>query len=169
MIFLERSSSFLAVTTGCCSADFALAKKRLTVSLKRDPALSATRVGTGKAELVYVLVADKKLNYERGRSRIAYIGTTQRGMSRIARSVAVRAERILGERGVRSFDARIVTCKPRQKVKTWEILERALLLEFRKEYGEAPLCNSLGTKMKEGDEFRLFRRKRIRTIIEDLS
>ncbi|MGE3274172.1 MAG: hypothetical protein AB7O67_03605 [Vicinamibacterales bacterium] len=118
---------------------------------------------------MYLLVADKKLKYRGGRSRIAYIGTTKRGMSRIAQSVAARAEDILSLRGVQRFHARVVTCKPRQKVRTWHKLERALLIEFKNIFGEVPTCNSHGTKMKETDEFDYFRRAGVRTVIEELS
>ena len=37
--------------------------RKLTVSLKRDEALRATRVSIGKNKLVYVLVADKRINF----------------------------------------------------------------------------------------------------------
>ena len=145
-------------------------KRRLTVSLKRDPAITATRVSIGGEKLVYVLAADKRLEYETGKSRIAYIGTTRNGASRVASSVASRAYEILGIRGVRSFKARIVTCRPRQNVETWRLLERALLLEFRNQFGEVPWCNTHGKRMRERDEFtRYFRRSRIRDIVEDLS
>lgn len=139
------------------------------MSLKRNPALSATAVSIGKDKLVYILVADKKLKYEGGKSRIAYIGTTAKGMSRIAASVAKRAEDFLGIHGVRSFTARVVTCKPRRNVTTWRKLERAFLLGFKDKYGEVPWCNTQGKKMKETDEFRFFTRKRIRNVIEELS
>jgi hypothetical protein len=98
------------------------AKNRLTVSLKRQPAFTATRVTIGKDKLVYVLVADKRLSYEEGKSRIAYIGTTKNGASRVASSVAYRAQEILELHGVRSISARIITCKPRQGVETWRKL-----------------------------------------------
>ncbi len=145
-------------------------KRRLTVSLKRDPAIIASRVALGNEKLVYVLVADKRLRYPKGKSRIAYIGTTQNGASRIASSVAARAPKILAIRGVRSFEARVLTCTPRRNVKTWRVLERAVLLAFREEFGEIPRCNSQGKRMRERDEFdRYFRRARIRGIIHDLS
>ncbi len=143
--------------------------KRLTVSLKRDVAVSASRVSIGKNKLVYVLVCDKKVKYLEGKSRVAYIGTTERGLARIALSVAHRADDILAIRGVRDFDARIVTCTPRQGVKSWHKLERALLLTFREIYGEVPYCNSHGKRIKELDEFRYFRRKRLRDILEELA
>jgi len=145
-------------------------KRRLAVSLNRDPAMGATRVSIRRTKLVYILVADKRLRYETGKSRIAYIGTTQNGASRVATSVAARAYDILSIRGVRRFDARIVTCTPRPRVKTWRKLERALLLEFRELFGEPPWCNTHGKRLREQDEFdRYFQRARIRNILHDLS
>jgi len=145
-------------------------KRRLRVSLKRQAALRATRVSIGKQKLVYVLVADKKLKYANGKkSRIAYVGTTRKGVARIAQSVAGRAEEILSLRGVLEFHARVVTCTPRQNVRTWHKLERALLIQFKEMFGEVPKCNSHGSKMKETDEFSYFRRAAVTSVIEELS
>ena len=143
--------------------------RRLSVSLKRDEALRATRVTIGKKKLVYVLIADKRLRYERDKSRIAYIGTTKKGVARIAQSVATRAAKILNLNGVRTFHARVVTCNLRKNVKTWLKLERGLLICFRERFGEVPTCNTHGKKMKERDVFRYFAKGRVRNIINELS
>lgn len=144
-----------------------MAKRRCSVSLKRHPAMRVTRVTVGKQKLCYLLVVDKKLIYPDGRSRIAYIGTTKKGLTRISQSVAAKAEEALGLRGVSEFEARVVTCSPRSGVKTWRKLERALLLEFRGLFGEVPKLNKHGVRMKETDEFRYFARIRVRRVIED--
>jgi hypothetical protein len=143
--------------------------RRIAVALKHEVALEATRVSVGKKKLVYVLCAEKRVKYPGGRSRIVYIGTTKRGLRRVAGSVARRADDILQFRGIKRFSARLVTCQPRQRVKTWLVLERALLIDFKRRFGEPPKCNSHGKKMRERDEFDYFRRKRISTIIDDLS
>lgn len=145
-----------------------MGRRRLNLSLKRDPAVTATRVAGESDKLVYVLVADKRLRYGSKRSRIAYIGTTKKGLKRITQSVAARSDAILKLRGVRTFSARIITCTPRRRVKTWRKLERALLIAFREEYGSQPKCNNHGSKMKELDEFVYFRRAAIRNIIDEL-
>jgi len=119
--------------------------------------------------LVYLLIADKRLRYPDGRSRVAYIGTTKRGARRVAQSIASRADVILGMRGVRSFHARVVTCRPRRNVKTWLLLERALLVLFREIYGEVPKCNSHGKKMRRRNVFNYFHERGVRQILEDLS
>ena len=143
--------------------------RRLKLSLHRDHAMHATRVSVGKSKLVYVLVADKKLKYASGKSRIAYIGTTKKGTSRIAQSVAARAEDILGITGVRSFYARIVTCRPRKHVKTWHYLERGLIIKFKEIFGEVPACNSHGKNMKRAKEFDYFADGGLQLVIEELS
>lgn len=52
--------------------------RRINISIKRESALHATRISIGKLKLVYVLVADRRLQYPKRKSRIAYIGTTKR-------------------------------------------------------------------------------------------
>ncbi|QGL63657.1 hypothetical protein FEO87_10585 [Stenotrophomonas maltophilia] len=146
-----------------------MALRRLKLSMHRDHAMEATRVSIGKSKLVYVLVADKKLRYELGKSRIVYIGTTKKGTSRIAQSVAARAEDILGIRGVRSFHARVITCRPRRRVKTWHQLERALLLKFKEMFGEVPTCNTQGKRMRRSKEFNYFAENGVQLLIEELS
>jgi len=143
--------------------------KRLTVTIKQKEAMQVTRVSIGDKKLVYVILANKLLRYPWGRSRIAYIGTTKKGVSRIAQSVAARAEDILSLRGVRDFSVRVITCPPRPNVKTWEKLETALLLSFRQKYGALPKCNDRGKYMKVRDGFDYFKRDRLEHIIEKLS
>ena len=77
--------------------------RRASISLKREVALTAKRVLLGKQKLVYVLVTDRPAKYPWGKSRILYIGTTKNGSSRIAQSVAARADDILLQHGVKRF------------------------------------------------------------------
>jgi hypothetical protein len=143
--------------------------RRLRASLHRDEALRASRVTVGKSRLVYVLIADKRLNYTGGKSRIAYIGTTKRGLGRVAGSVAKRADDILSLHGVRTFHARIITCNPRRRVRTWIKLERALLIAFKYRFEEVPKCNTHGKRMKLDDELHYFSESGILNIIDELS
>jgi hypothetical protein len=143
--------------------------KKLTVSLIPKHAMQVTRVSIGKKKLVYAILAKKSLKYPWGRSRIAYIGTTKKGMARISQSVAARAEDVLSLYGVREFTVRIVICLPRPNVKTWEKLERAFLLVFRHKYGTLPKCNTSGKKMQQRDEFKYFKRDRLEHILELLA
>jgi hypothetical protein len=147
-------------------------KRRIRLSLRRGEAMMTHKVSIGRDKLVYVLLADRKLSYGqkiRKKSRIVYIGTTKTGISRIAQSVAARAEDIFSIPGVMSFHVRIVTCRPRRRVKTWRKLERALLISFREHFGEVPLCNSHGKKMRRTNEFQFFAEAGIKSLIEELS
>lgn len=143
--------------------------RRLTVSLKHQVALTVERVPLDGQKLVYVLVQDKKHKYRKGRSRVVYIGTTKNGWGRVAQSAAAKADAILGGRGVRKFTARVVTCRSRQRVKTWLKLERALLIAFKAVYGEVPALNTQGRRIKELDEFRYFKRVRLQRVLDDLA
>lgn len=143
--------------------------RRLTVTLKKKPAMQVSRVSVGKKKLVYVIVACKPLKYPWGRSRVAYSGTTKKGMARIAQSAAARARAVLSLHGVREFHVRIITCPPRPNVKTWVKLERALLLAFRHKYGRLPLCNTVGRRTKARDEFDYFKRERLERVLEVLA
>lgn len=114
----------------------------MRVSVNRKPALTVYRRALKHRKLVYILAARKPLKYLDGRSRILYIGTTKRWISRIASSVAHRSKKILKQRGVREMDVHVVSCEARPGLKSWGLLERALVAQFRTRYFEVPLCNT---------------------------
>ncbi len=143
-------------------------KKRLTVTLKPKPAIRVSRISIGKKKLVYVIVASKPQRYRWGRSRVVYIGTTKKGVDRMASSAAARARDVLGLYGVREFHVRILTCAPRRNVKTWVKLERALLITFRHKYGDVPVCNTMGKNSRADDEFEYFNQRRLERLLEQL-
>jgi len=143
-------------------------KRKLNVMVKWQPAMTVTRVSVSRHKLCYVVKANRVVPYRKGRSRIVYIGTTKRGITRLASSAATRAPAILARHGITSFDVHVVTSTPRQHIKTWWKLERALLLTFRDLYGVVPLFNSHGKKMRERDEFGYFAKARLKHVIEDL-
>ncbi len=58
--------------------------KHLKVSLKRFHAIEVTRIAIGNQKLVYVLIANRKFHYTNGKSSVAYIGTTKKGIRRVA-------------------------------------------------------------------------------------
>jgi len=142
--------------------------RRLNVRLEKQHVMKVSRVRV-RRKLVYVILAEKALRYPWGRSRIAYIGTTEKGMARIAQSVAARADQVLSIHGVREFEVRILTCGARRNVKTWVKLERALLLVFRQKYGALPKCNKVGKHARARDEFSYFRRERLEHLLEALA
>lgn len=131
--------------------------------------MHVTRLSVGHQKLAYVIVADRKIKYPKGRSKVVYIGTTRNGVSRMASSAAAKAEVILSGYGIREFRVRVVTCRPRQNVRTWHKLERALILAFREVYGDVPKFNTQGKRMKTDGEFDLFAKSRLKTVLEDLA
>ena len=142
--------------------------RRLTVRLERKHLMNVTRVSIGRKKLVYIIMAQRPLRYPWGWSSVAYIGTTKKGMDRIAQSAAARADSVLGIHGVKEFTVRIITCPPRPNMRTWVKLERALLLVFRQKFGKVPVCNDLGKKMQPEDEFKYFKRERLEKLLDAL-
>lgn len=131
--------------------------------------MTVNRIAIGNERLVYAICADKKIKYPHGSSPVVYFGTTEKGVDRIASSAAYRAPDVLAMHGVKSLDVRIITCAARQGIKSWKMLERALLLGFRAQFGEVPACNTQGKNMQETREFEVFSRERIRQIVLDLT
>jgi hypothetical protein len=118
------------------------------------------RAALGTERLVYILAANKLLKYPRGRSRIVYIGTTKRGVRRVASSVAGRAAALFERRGVRRVDAHLLTYTRRSGgQKLWLKLERAILFMFKYEYGTIPVLNKMGKNFWPGKEFAHFNKK----------
>ena len=138
---------------------------KLRVKKHKGIALEVHRLAIRTDKLVYALLTNKKLKYTYGRSRVAYIGTTKKGARRIMQSAAKKAGELLELHGIRTLEAHIVTCQRRQHVETWRKLERALILEFRSQFGEVPKGNNQGKGIKEQDEFKYFQRSRIRSIV----
>ena len=75
-----------------------------------DP-VSYTHLDVYKRQrMVYVLRADKSIRYKEGRSRIVYIGETERGTRRPAGSAASKAMRTFGVLpGIRRIDVHPLT------------------------------------------------------------
>lgn len=143
--------------------------KKLTIQMPKQSALTITRSAVKADRLVYLAVANKKLKYKHGSSRIAYIGTTGAGASRIASSAAKRATQLLALHGVMELEFFVVTCVARQRVKTWQKLEVGLILTFKAIYGEPPRCNKKGKNQKWKDEADYFTEGRLRSVIEKYS
>ena len=141
----------------------------LTVQTTAKPAVTITRTATKAQELVYIAVANKKIKYPGGNSRIVYIGTTKNGADRIAASAAAKANQMLGLHGVQHLELFVVTSSSIKGVKTWHKLERGLLLAFREKFGKPPECNIVGKKMRWTDELQYFTRKRLDGVIDQYS
>jgi hypothetical protein len=122
--------------------------------------MTLSRGALGADRLVYILAANKPIKYPQGRSRIVYVGTTKRGVRRVASSVAYRAEGILGRPGLKTVDAHLLTYSGRPGAqKLWAKLERAMLFIFKYEYGDIPILNKVGRNIWPGKEFTFFSRR----------
>lgn len=141
-------------------------KKKLTIHTAAKPALVISRPAFNADRLVYLAVANKPLKYPHARSRIAYIGTTKSGASRIAASAAYRAKDLLALHGVTSLSFYVVTCASRQRVKSWRKLETGLILAFKHLYGRPPKCNVKGKNQKWGDELDYFTKYRLESVLQ---
>ncbi len=142
---------------------------RLRVKLNSKPAITITRAAIQNKKLVYIARANKPMKYKWGHSRIVYIGTTQAGVNRIATSAAEKAKKLLGNRGIKQLEFHVVVSSRRPNVQTWKLLERALLLTFREEYGNVPISNSQGKNMRRRDERDYFKGENLRDIIHHFS
>ena len=140
--------------------------KKLTIRTAAKPALVISRPAFTAEKLVYVAVANKALKYAHGKSRIAYIGTTAAGASRIASSAAFRAKDLLALHGVTSLEFYIVTCAARQKVKSWRKLESGMIIAFKHMYGTVPKCNVKGKNQQWNDGLEYFTRSRLEGVLK---
>jgi len=143
-------------------------QRKLTISWKREAALVVRRSALRQPKLVYVLLCNKQLPYRRGKSRVAYIGTTRTGVFRVAGSVASKADELLRTHGVNELTAWVLTCRGRKRVRSWLELERAFLYCFRQKYGELPHSNKVGGK-RPGNAFNYFSRRSVESVLDKFS
>ena len=144
--------------------------KRLKARVSSKPAITITRSATRNDKLVYVAKANKPVPYPQGSSHIVYIGTTKAGARRIAQSAAYRAEHLLGLRGVSSLEFyTVVVTNTVQGLKSWQKLERALIVRFRERYGKPPKANVVGKKMRLHGEQKYFSYEKLNKIIDKLT
>jgi hypothetical protein len=138
----------------------------MRVHLAAKSAMTLHRGILTKDRIVYLLVGKKPFKYEGGRSRIAYIGTSKRGVSRIAGSAAHRAEEVFSKWGSRQMDVFIASCEARPGLKSWKYFERALLARFLERYRELPFCNTQGIKYKFDEKLqKMFQSKALNGIL----
>jgi hypothetical protein len=119
----------------------------MKVHVASKPAMTVHRRILARHRIVYLLVGKKTFRYKGGRSRIAYIGTSKKGASRIASSAAHRADEFFSKWGSRQMEVFIASCSARPGLKSWTHLEHALLARFLQLYRELPFCNRNGYKL----------------------
>lgn len=104
-----------------------LAKRRKKIAKYDQHALSVHREGLPtELKLVYIASANRRVKYPRGpKSRVVYIGTTERGVVRIAESAAKKTTKLLTTHGLKSLHFHVVKCRGAKSVAMWEKLESA--------------------------------------------
>ena len=143
---------------------------KLRTRISSKPAIVITRSATRADKLVYVATANKQIKYKNGRSKIVYIGTTKTGAKRIAQSAASKAEKMLSIHGVSALEFHTVVVRNSVKgLKSWRLLERALILRFREVHSETPKCNVVGKRMKWRHERKYLSYDKLDTILQQLS
>jgi len=143
--------------------------RKLTIRIGARPAITITREATRSHRLVYIAKANRALKYPFDRSKIVYIGTTRKGVGRIAASASQQARRRLDVHGVKSLEFFVVTCKPLQRLRTWSKLESALLITFKREFGAVPVGNTMGKNRRWRDELEYFTERRLQSVIRRYS
>jgi len=138
--------------------------RALLINCTPRPLLTITRSKRWQKRMVYILATPKSHKYKSGfRSRIIYIGTTGKGAGRPAASAVNKASQAFGELfGVKTIEVHIATCAGRPAVKTWKVLESALIDAFWKRYFELPRYNKARPKMKND----LFNRRGLEGVIQ---
>lgn len=63
----------------------------------------------------------------------------------MTQSASENAEYLLTQHGVSEIQFRIVRCSKRSRLRTWELLEHALIFVFKRYYGRPPIANKVGT------------------------
>lgn len=142
---------------------------RLTIKHHAMPAMVVSRSRLWTRKMVYVLLANKPIRYANGNySRVIYIGCTRKGAERPAKMAASKStDAFKTIPGVTAVEVHIVTCKKRPNVRSWELLESAMLVTFKFIYGQLPQFNRKRGEFRHIDEIdKYFREKRIRKILK---
>jgi len=143
-------------------------KKSRKRKLKTKLAIHLHRVDYGRDRVVYLLTVNKPYRYTYGRSRIVYIGTSKNGASRVAQSAVYKGKPFLEEFGINSLSAFVITVPGKQNVKRWKQMESALLLAFRREFGEKPRANKQQPRGKPESIFKDFNERSLVEILRSL-
>jgi hypothetical protein len=140
--------------------------QRLLVHLNKKLVMTVHKRVLKKKKVVYLLTTANPIKYKFGRSKVVYIGTTKKGVGRIAGSAAGRAEKIMSGRGLKELNVFVVSCSPHPGVPSWKRLEDALLAIFLSEYHELPMCNDHGKKKRFNEELQsMFKRPAIEKVL----
>jgi hypothetical protein len=124
-----------------------------------------------KKKIIYFIRCDKPLRYRyRRKSRIGYIGRTDRPSARPFESLRNHSKELLNIHGVRHIELMYVEGTPIRHVDISDKLERAFLHEFRNWFGTLPRANTAGSgRLELTDEGDYVSLRRVHDIILELS
>jgi hypothetical protein len=122
-------------------------------------------------KIIYMIRCDRPLLYGHARrSRIGYIGRTDRPGERPFESLRKHAAELLKMHGVRQIELVYVEGTPIQHINISDKLERAFLHEFRERFVTLPKANRAGNRRLElTDEANYVSLTRVKAIILELS
>ena len=165
----------MSTNAGKLSANTKQGRKRATLSVRKKPVMEVNkyflRLFDSKKKVVYFIRGNKLQRYPFGRkSRILYIGRTQRTGARPFESLRENAPNLLKIHGMKTLEIVYVEGRPRPHVDIAAKLENAFLHEFRAQYGSVPTANIQGSRRLElTDERRYVSLQRVREILTELS
>lgn len=150
-------------------------RRKATVSVRRTPVIIVNkyflRLFDSRKKVVYFIRGNKAIGYPfHRRSRILYIGRTERTGSRPFESLRENAPNLLERHGIKTLEVVYIEATGRQRVDIADKLERACLHEFRAYYGSVPVANIQGSRRIElDDETRYVNMDRVREVLKTLS
>lgn len=128
--------------------------RRYRISQPDDPVLTVELAADFNDQVVYLLVANRLQDYEYGKSRIVYVGRTDRGVKRISESASDKIAQAY-EHDIDRIKAYIVYCNPQdqEKASLPDMLERVLMIRFKQIFGDLPKFNKRGFKLGDEQEY----------------
>jgi hypothetical protein len=148
-------------------------KHKATISVRKRPVIQVDkyflRLFDSRKRVVYFIRGNKTVEYPFGRrSRILYIGRTQRTGARPFESLRENAPELLKIHGMKSLELVYVEAPPRQRIDIAEKLENSCLHEFRAIFGRFPIANA-PRRLELTDERRYVNLERVREILKQFS
>lgn len=123
-------------------------KRRLQLRIPVEAVITITRKALVGEKICYIVTSNRKFKYPHRKSRIAYIGMSERGVKRMLETAKDRVEDIFDQHGVKVVEFQLIRCTKRQSVPSWESLEKAMILLFKRYYGTTPFANIKGKGRK---------------------
>lgn len=128
--------------------------RRYRISQPENPVLTVELEAGFNDQVVYLLVSNALQEYKYGKSRIVYVGRTDRGVKRIGESAADKIAQAY-DYDIAKIKAYVVYCNPQEGegASLPDMLERALIIRFNQIFGQLPIFNKRGFKLGDEQEY----------------